>query len=128
MTFLFPAAPFAPKAAGSDQPSDPAALRYVWPSPFSSISELLQMLEYPVSATRIPSCGKARVISSHKRSGQIGADTLASPGAHSRRQPVITPAAQSPNAESRGCLPRASRSFAKVALGSPIRPSVLGYE
>ena len=56
------------------------------------------MPEYPVSATRMPSSGSARVISAHRRSGRIGAALLASVGARSSRQAATMPAARSANA------------------------------
>ncbi len=84
------------------------------------------MPEYPVSATRIPSCGSARVISAQSRSGYSGAAFDASSGARSRRQAATMPAARSAKALSRVGLPSATSSLASVAFGSPIAPVVFG--
>ena len=75
----------------------------------------------------MPSSGSARVISAHSRSGRIGAALLASSGARASRQAATMPAARSANAVSRGGFAdRRDQSFASVAFGSPIRPSVFG--
>jgi len=108
------AASLAPSAAGSPQPSEPAARMNDWSGWFRSTMPPVHMPLCPVSETRIASDGNNRVRSLQTRSGRSGTASESSSGPNSSRQSAANAAARS----RQGCREAAVESSAISSICS----------